>query len=208
MMTPVTIVCLVLSCPMVYAYTEWCNNAYNNRLERAIDSALHEVQEAHVSEMEAEGPGPYPLGFDGYTVIGLGALRRHGDFRTVCENNTQVVSFDLLSEGPVLCLFRRTGGQNDTLAIAAHDVNVTTHLRFVTASTDENAETDSRILDQIDEPVVTTLRTGRVTVNTDGTSGDALNVTTGLLRHLALLSIQDSWEEQFVSKFVRVLRYT
>lgn len=203
-----TILCLVLSCPIIYTSSDWCNTAYNNRLERAIESALHGVQGEHISEMEAEGPGPYPLSFDGYSVIGLGALRRRGDLRTVCENETQVVSFDLLSEGPVLCLFRRTDGQNDTLQIAAHDVNFTTHLRFITGPTDDNGETERRILDQVDEPVATTLRTGRVTVKIEGTSGDAVNATTSVLRHLALASIQDSWEDQFVSKFVRVLKYT
>uniref|UniRef100_A0A131YJ20 Secreted protein n=1 Tax=Rhipicephalus appendiculatus TaxID=34631 RepID=A0A131YJ20_RHIAP len=207
-MARATILCCVLPFTITYAFSDWCNATYNERLERAIAGALNGIQEVHVSEMEVEGPGPGPLGFDGYRVIGLGRLQRHGDLRTLCENETQAVSFDLLAQEPVVCSFLKTGGGNNTLELAAHDVKVTTYLRFIAGPPDDNdVAADRRVLDQYEEPLVTTLRTGRVTVNIDDTSGDAVNATLGLLRHLALAAIQDSWEELFVSKFVRILKY-
>lgn len=207
-MAQATLLCFVLSFTTAYALSEWCNATHDERLERAIAGALRGIQEAHVSEAEVEGPGPGPLGFDGYKIIGLGRLQRHGDLRTVCENETQAVSFDLLAEEPVLCLFLRAGGGNNTLELAAHDVKVTTHLRFIAGpSDDSNVEADRRVLDQYDNPLVTTLRTGRVIMNVEDTSGATVNATVGLLRYLALAAIQDSWEELFVLKFVRLLKY-
>ncbi|KAL3222906.1 hypothetical protein MRX96_028276 [Rhipicephalus microplus] len=206
-MERVTILLFMLSFTTTYAFSDWFNATYDERLERAIAGALNGIQEVHVSEMEVEGPGPGPLGFDGYRVVGLGGLRRHGDLRTLCENETQVVSFDLVAEEPVVCSFLKTGSEDSLLEIAAHNLSVTTHLRFIAGPPDDNGvEADRRVLDQYDGPLVTTLRTGRVSVNVDDAFGSAGNATVGLLRHLALAAIQDSWEELFVSQFVKVLK--
>lgn len=207
-MERVTILLFMLSFTTTYAFSDWCNATYNERLERAIAGVLNGIQEVHVSEMEVEGPGPGSLGFDGYRVVGLGGLRRHGDLRTLCENETQVVSFDLVAEEPVICSFLKMGSEDSPLKLAAHNLRVTTHLRFIAGPPDDNGlEADRRALDQYDEPLVTTLHTGRVSVNVDDASGSAGNATVGLLRHLALAAIQDSWEEVFVSQFVKILKY-
>lgn len=199
-----TILYLMVSWTLAYASPEWCNSTYDEELERVIADAMRGVQEVYVSEMEPDGPGPSPLGFEGYRILGLGRMQRHGSLRTLCENDTQAVSFDLIAEEPVVCRFLRSG---DTLEISAPDVKLTTHLRFVAVPrNDSSAETDRRIL-EYDEPVVTSMSTGLVTVNTGDTSDAPTgNTTVGLLRHLALASIQDSWEDQFVSKLARLLK--
>ncbi|KAH6927132.1 hypothetical protein HPB50_027091 [Hyalomma asiaticum] len=93
-----TILCLMVSWTLAYASSEWCNATYDEQLERVIADAMRGVQEVYVSEMEPEGPGPSPLGFEGYRIIGLGRMQRHGSLRTLCENDTQAVSFDLVAE--------------------------------------------------------------------------------------------------------------
>ncbi|XP_077523364.1 uncharacterized protein LOC144134291 [Amblyomma americanum] len=199
---------LALSSAATDCSPEWCTPPYGERLEEVIERSVQGVPEVHTSKMGDEEPGL--LSFvhpDGYRVTGLNRLRRHGQLRACCYNETQAVSFDLASEEPVVCSFFWIGSGNGTLELAAHDVKMTTHLRFIADPTNDSAVESRRILDEYEEPVGTALRTGSMTVNISGISdGAATGAEARFMRFLALAAIQDSWEELFVPKFVEAVK--
>ncbi|XP_077552018.1 uncharacterized protein LOC144166376 [Haemaphysalis longicornis] len=201
---------LVVSYPLAgVCFSGWCDESHDRYLEQVVESTMNEIPPEYSSELEG-GPEPHStLGFDGYKINGLHLLRRSGPIRSHCANGTQVASFDLSTEEPVLCSFHWTTGGNGSLDLAAQGVKTTTQLKFTAApddASDHNAATPRRILDERDEPVTTTLRTGRVTLHIDDPSGQNTRATAGFLRHLALAAIHDSWEALFVHKLFRALK--
>lgn len=209
-MTPTTAIrtlaLLFLLVGIVGSFSEWCGADNDRRLEQLIETALVDIPREHTSEIQAETSQQSPLGFEEYKVTGLNQLRRRGPLQNYCGNGSQVVNFDLASEEPILCSFHWTAGGNGSLHLAAYGVRVKTHLKFVQGIAPEGSVTARRILDEQEEPVTTSLRAARITLHIDDPSGDRTKTLAGFLRHLALASIKDSWEDVFVPRLVHALK--
>ncbi|KAK8780010.1 hypothetical protein V5799_018648 [Amblyomma americanum] len=139
-------------------------------------------------------------------VTGLNHLRRHGPLRSYCGNGTQVVNFDLLSDEPIVSSYQWATGGNGSLDLAAHATRVKTQLKFVRGPPRENNGVPTRVLDESDDPVTTSLRVGRVTLHIVDPNRDKTKATAGFLRHLALAAMEDSWEQLFVPRIVQALK--
>ncbi|XP_075554928.1 uncharacterized protein LOC142587650 [Dermacentor variabilis] len=197
---------LVMFVGIVSSFSEWCRADNNGRLEQLIETALLDIPREHTSEIQAGSSHQSPLGFEGYKVTGLNQLRRRGPLETYCANGSEVISFDLASEEPILCSFHWTAGGNGSLDLAAYGVRVNTLLKFVQGTATEGSVTARKILDEQGEPVTTSLRAARITLHIDDPSGERTNALAGFLRHLPLASIKDSWEEVFVPRLVHALK--
>lgn len=201
-----TLAILFLLLGIADSFSEWCNADNDRRLEHAIEAALGDIPRERTSEALAGISQQSPLGFEGYKVTGLNQLRRRGPLQTYCGNGSQVVNFDLASEEPILCSFHWTAGGNGSLDLAANGVRVKTQLKFEQGIPIDGSGAARRILNEQEEPVTTSLRVARVTLHIDDPSGNRTKATVGFLRHLALASIQDAWEDAFVPKLVHALK--
>uniref|UniRef100_A0A224YIU4 Metastriate one of each protein family n=1 Tax=Rhipicephalus zambeziensis TaxID=60191 RepID=A0A224YIU4_9ACAR len=202
-----TLALLVLLFGIVDSFSEWCNADNDRHLEQAIEAALVDIPPERSSEVQAGSSRPFPILFDGYKVTGLNLLRRQGPLRTYCGNGSQVVNFDLAaSEDPILCSFYWRVGGNGSLDLAAYGVRVKTQLKFVQGIPTEDSAAPRKILDEQEEPLTTSLRVARVTFHIGNSTVDRTKATAGFLRHLALASIQDTWEDVFVPKLVHALK--
>ncbi|XP_077521690.1 uncharacterized protein LOC144132860 [Amblyomma americanum] len=201
-----TFAVLAISCGFVHCLREWCESEHDQRLEQIIQAALSEVPAGHSSAVEDETPNHNSLGFETYRVTGLNHLRRHGPLRSYCGNGTQVVNFDLLSDEPIVSSYQWATGGNGSLDLAAHATRVKTQLKFVRGPPRENNGVPTRVLDESDDPVTTSLRVGRVTLHIVDPNRDKTKATAGFLRHLALAAMEDSWEQLFVPRIVQALK--
>nr|XP_037274799.1 uncharacterized protein LOC119167433 [Rhipicephalus microplus]XP_037274800.1 uncharacterized protein LOC119167433 [Rhipicephalus microplus] len=189
------------------SFSEWCDADNDRRLEQAIETALVGIPPEVSSKEQNVNSGPfYPILFNEYKVSGLNLLRRQGPLQTYCGNGSQVVNFELATlEDPILCFFNWRSGGNGSIDLAAYGVRVKTQLKFVQGIPTEDSPAPRKILDEHEGPVTTSLRVARVTLHI-GDSSRNRTTTAGFLRHLALASIQATWEDVFVPKLVHALK--